>query len=258
MILYILIILIILYFVIPYFKKEGFEDMSNEYKTYLNEKIYNNFYTKLYDNLIHTIPYEKEVIEIVYQYFESNPNVLITGSRTGHNVQLLSNLCEVTGLDNSREMVKISKYKYPNNLYIYGEYTEKSIFQKNKFTHIICPLFTIYRVDLAMYLDTMYEWLVHKGYLGIVTMNNEFHISQIQNLKPSKLLTLNYDYTIELKNNMLLETLTNKQGYKRTNKLELKDISNLEEDAKITGFKLIQIFDIPNNKGLKLHLFQKK
>ena len=155
-------------------------------------------------------------------------------------------------------MVKISKYKYPNNLYIYGEYTEKSIFQKNKFTHIICPLFTIYRVDLAMYLDTMYEWLVHKGYLGIVTMNNEFHISQIQNLKPSKLLTLNYDYTIELKNNMLLETLTNKQGYKRTNKLELKDISNLEEDAKITGFKLIQIFDIPNNKGLKLHLFQKK
>ena len=258
MILYILIILIILYFIIPYFKKEGFEDMNNEFKTYLNEKIYNNFYTKLYDNLIHTIPYETEAIQILYQYFESNPNVLITGSRTGHNVQLLSNICEVTGLDNSREMVKMSKYKYPNNLYIYGDYTEKSLFQKNKFTHIFCPLFTIYRVDLELYLDTIYEWLVHKGYLGIITINKDFHISQIQNLKPSKHLTLKYDYNIELKNNILLETLTNKQGYKRTNKLELKDISNLEEDAKITGFKLIKKFDIPNNKGLNLYLFQKK
>ena len=112
MILYLLIALFILYCSFTYLKKEGFEDTNTEFKTFLNENIYNNFYTKIYDNVIHTIPYETEVIKILSTYFGSNPNVLITGSRTGHNVQLLKETCEVTGLDNSKSMIEYSKNKY--------------------------------------------------------------------------------------------------------------------------------------------------
>jgi ubiquinone/menaquinone biosynthesis C-methylase UbiE len=259
MILYLLILLLFIYFLLPYLNKEGFEMTNMEYKTFLNENIYTAFYTKLYDNALHTIIYEKEAIQILHPYFGSNPTVLITGSKTGHIVQLLSKLCDVTGLDNSREMIKYSKNKYPENHYIYGEYTDKSIFQKNKFTHILCPLFTIYRVNLDLYLDTMYEWIVHKGYLAIVYINDEFNISQIQNLKPQRSFTLKYDYDINLKNNVITETITNKQGNKRINKLELKNISNLEEIAKFTGFKIVKHFDIQNNenKGIKMLLLQK-
>ncbi len=257
MMLYLLIILLLIYFIFSYFKKEGFEDNISEYKTYMNENIYNNFYAKLYDNLIHTIIYETEVIQILYEYFDSNPNILITGCKTGHMVQLLTKLSEVTGLDNSREMIKICKYKYPKNNYIYGEYTDKSIFQKNKFTHIICPLFTIYRANLEQYLDTMYEWLVHKGYLAIVYIKPGFNISQIQNLKPCKAFTLNYDYTIKLENNVIKETITAKNGNKRINKLELNNISELEEIAKFTGFKIIKNVNVPNMHETYLLLLQK-
>ena len=51
MILYLLIALFILYCCFCYFKKEGFEDTTKEFKTYLNENIYNDFYTKIYDNV---------------------------------------------------------------------------------------------------------------------------------------------------------------------------------------------------------------
>jgi SAM-dependent methyltransferase len=257
MILYLLIALFILYCCFCYFKKEGFEDTTKEFKTYLNENIYNDFYTKIYDNVIHTIPYETEIIKIIHTYFGSNPNVLITGSRTGHMVQLLREMCEVTGLDNSQSMVKFSKNKYPDNQYIYGNYTNKSIFQKNKFTHIICPLFTIYRVDLDDYLDTMYDWLVHKGYLAIVYYKEDFTISQLQNLNPSKSFTIKYKYTIELNNNILKETITTEQGSKRINKLELNDISNLEEISKFTGFKKINVVDVPNTNNICMLILQK-
>ena len=257
MILYLLITLFILYCSFTYLKKEGFEDTNTEFKTFLNENIYNNFYTKIYDNVIHTIPYETEVIKILSTYFGSNPNVLITGSRTGHNVQLLKETCEVTGLDNSKSMIEYSKNKYPENDYVYGSYTNKSIFQKNKFTHVICPLFTIYRVDLDDYLDTMYDWLIHKGYLAIVYYKDDFNISQLENLNPSKSFTLKYNYTIELNNNIIKETIVTKGGNKRINKLELNDISNLEEISKITGFKKIKVFDIPNINNVSMLLLQK-
>lgn len=257
MILYLLIILLMLYVVISYFKKEGFDNKNNEFKTYINENIPNEFYTKLYDNLIHTIPYEKEVIQIMYPYFLPNPTVLIVGSRTGHNVQMLSKLCDVTGIDNSKEMIQFSKNKYPENQYIYSTYTDPSLFQKNKFTNIICPLFTIYTVNIEEFLNTMYEWMTHKGYLGIVYFEEGFHISQIKNLDPSTGFLLKYNYEIELHNNTIKETIITKEGNKRTNILELNDISDLENIAKITGFKKIDNIEIPNMNKTYLLVLQK-
>jgi hypothetical protein len=257
MILYLLIFLLVLYFVFSYFKREGFDTKNSEFKTYINENIPNEFYTKIYDNVIHTIPYEKEVIQIMYSYFVSNPTVLIVGSRTGHNVQMLSQLCEVTGIDNSKDMIKFSKEKYPNNQYIYSDYTDKTLFQKNKFTNIICPLFTIYRVDLDAFLNIMYEWMTHKGYLGIVYFEDGFHISQIKNLEPSIGFTMNYNYEIELHNNKIRETIITKDGNKRINILELNDISDLEDIAKINGFKKINKIEIPNMPNTYVLILQK-
>lgn len=257
MILYILIILLILYFIFSYFKKEGFDNNNNEFKTYINENIYNEFYTKMYDNLIHTIPYEKEVIQIMYNYFSPNPTVLIVGSKTGHNVQMLSELCEVTGIDNSKDMIKYSKEKYPDNQYIYSDYTDRALFQKNKFTNIICPLFTIYRVNTDEFLNTLYDWMTHKGYLAIVYIKDGFHISQIKNLEPSTGFKLEYNYELELVGNTIRETITAMDGKKRINILELNDISDLEYNAKLNGFKIIDNIEVPNTNNIFMLIIQK-
>ena len=246
----------ILYVAFTYYRKEGFDNES-EYKTFMNENIYNTFYTRLYDELIHTIPYESEIIKLLAPLFGSNPNILCVGSRTGHIVQLLSETAEVTGLDNSKAMVEMSKYKYPKNRYVYGDYTDKDIFQENTYTHIICPLFTIYRVDMDPFLDVMYRWLVHKGYIGIVYFKQGFHISQITNQEPSQSFELNYKYTIEYTDNVIKERITNNKNETRINKLELKDISNLEQSAIDTGFKIVNTYEIPNMLDTYMLLLQK-
>jgi len=256
MILYLLLFLLILYVVFSYYKREGF-DNADEYKTFMNEKIYNTFYTRIYDEVIHMIPCETEIIKLMVPLLASNPNILCVGSRTGHIVQLLSETSEVTGLDNSKAMVEMSKYKYPKNRYIYGDYTDKTIFQENNYTHIICPLFTIYRVNIDIFLDVMYRWVVHKGYVGIVYFKKGFHISQIINQEPSKSFELKYKYTIEYNDNTITEKIT-KNNETRINKLELNDISNLEQSAIDTGFKIVNTYEIPNMAYTYMLLLQKK
>lgn len=256
MILYFLILLLILYVAFSYYRREGF-DNKDDYKTFMNENIYNAFYTRIYDELIHTITYETEVIKLMAPLLGSNPNILCVGSRTGHIVQLLSETAEVTGLDNSKAMVEMSKYKYPKNRYIYGDYTDKTIFQENTYTHIICPLFTIYRVNIDKFLDVLYRWTVHKGLVGIVYFKNGFHISQIKNQQPSKSFELNYKYTIEYNNNTITEKITNNNNESRINKLELNDISNLEQSAIDTGFKIVNTYEIPNMPHTYMVVLQK-
>ena len=60
---YLLIFLILIYVFFKYFKKEGFEQ-KDVFKTCIND-IYDEFYTKMYDELIHLIPYDIEMIKIM-------------------------------------------------------------------------------------------------------------------------------------------------------------------------------------------------
>ena len=76
MILYFLILLFILYVGLTYYRREGLEN-ETDYKNFRNENIYNNFYTRIYDELIHTIPYETEVIKLMVPLLGSNPNILL-------------------------------------------------------------------------------------------------------------------------------------------------------------------------------------
>ena len=121
----------------------------------------------------------------------------------------------------------------------------------------MCPLFTIYRVDLAKFLDTAYRWVVHKGIVAIIFFKPGFNISQIQNLDPTNYFKLNYTYSIELQNNTIIEKIITNAGDIRTNKLYLNDITELKSIATDTGFKIIETYDIPNMQNMCLLLLQK-
>jgi len=253
MILYLLILLLILYLVIKYFSKEGFEQ-SSVFKTFIGN-IDDEFYTKIYDEVIHMLPYEKTVIELLEPYFNNNTNCLCVGSKTGHIVQLLSSI-NVTGVDKSYEMVKMSEYKYPSNKYIYGDYNSSFLFQQNTFTIILCPLFTIYTCDLPQFLSNANTWLVHQGYLCVMHYKDGFNIKHIKNHYPSQYFKINYSYTIELDNNKLTEKIINKQNKLRTNIQYLNTI-NLDKSTTDAGFRKIKELDIPNFPFVFLSIYQK-
>ncbi len=248
---YLLIILIIIYALLVFFKKEGFEQ-SSVFKTYIND-IYDEFYVKIYDELIHLTPYDIEMIKLMQPYFISNSNVLCVGSKTGHIVQLLSKTINTTGVDKSYEMVKMSQFKYPHNKYVYGEYSP-ILFQPNTFTHILCPLFTINTVDTSFF-NTANVWLVHQGYMGVMYFKDNFNIKSVRNHKPSHYFRLNYEYSITLQKNKITEKIT-KKNQLRTNILYLNE-HNIEQEAKDAGFRKINEYPIPDIKGVYLIIFQK-
>jgi len=250
---YILIGLIVLYLFLKYFKKEGFEQ-SSIYKTYVNN-IYDEFYTKIYDELIHLVPSDIEIIKIMKPFFITNSNVLCVGSKTGHIVQLLSESLEVTGVDKSYEMVKMSEYKYPHNRYVYGDYSSSYMFQQNSFTHILCPLFTINTVDHNFFQNAN-TWLINQGYLAIMYYSDGFDIDNIRNHNPSHYFKINYTYSITLQNNKITEKITNKKKEVRTNILYLNHV-HLDVEAKEAGFRKINVLPIPNLPHVHLYIYQK-
>jgi hypothetical protein len=234
MIVYILIILLILYIINSISKesKEGFENKN------LDNDV---FYSKLYDNIWNMIPFYKTQIELMKPYFNTITdynNVLCIDCKTGHMPQLLSNI-KVTGLDNSKHMIDISKQKYSSISFVQGE--DPSIFKENLFTHIYCPLFSINTKDIDLFFECIDKWLVPKGYLFIVSY---------ERLNISKFLVPNskVQYDIEISN----DKLTEKISYSNQTK---KNIYYLKPQM-FEYYKLINKIEIPNY-SCYLNVYQK-
>ncbi len=263
--LYLLIILLILYVLLNFNKKEGFViDYRNsmiENKIYVDDNIYDNFYTYIYDDIIVTIPYYEELIYNTQKYLNSTSTVLCLGSRTGHIVQLLKDSVEVIGLDNSKSMIKMSKYKYPENNYIYGNYLSTDLFSLNKITHVYIPLLTIHTIyDLDLLFTNFSNWVIHKGYVFVTYCElNNFPSQKIINYNPSLYFKENYDYNVELKNNQMKETITDKNNYiTRTNIQHLiqHTIEKINMYARNNGFVNISILNY-KNMPYKIIVFRK-
>ena len=230
MILYILIILLILY-IITSRSKEGFE----------NKIVNNGTYSKLYDNIWNMIPFYKIQIELMRPYFNTITdynNILCIDCKTGHMPQLLSNM-KVTGLDESKDMIHISKQKYPEISFVQGN--NPSIFKDNLFTHIYCPLFSINTKDIDLFFESIDKWLVPKGYLFIISY---------EKINISKFLVPNskVEYDIEISNDKLTEKISYSNKTK-TNIYHLKP-------QMFEYYKLINKIEIPNY-SCYLNVYQK-
>jgi hypothetical protein len=204
-------------------KKEGFENT-----TFIDNRIYDKFYSSLYDNIWNMIPFYTLQIELMKPYFATTNNLLCFDSKTGHMPQLLSKNMKVVGLENSKDMIEISKKKYPSIPFIQGN-CNPSIFKSNLFTHIYCPLFSINTKNSELFIECVDKWLVSKGYLFIVTYD-KINISKF--LIPNSIV----HYDIELNDN-LKETISF-NNKKRTN---IHYLNKIEFDY----YKLIDKKEIP-------------
>jgi len=262
---YIVVFLLIIYLFLTMNEKEGFSVIHKEdgliNKTYTNEKIYDNFYTYIYDDVMLTIPYSIELIQMIKPYLYNNSHTLCVGSRTGHLVQLLSDTTKVTGLDNSKSMVKMSQYKYPTNNYVYGSYMESSLFPSNKFSHVIVPLLTVHTISNFKELCyILKEWTVHSGFLFVCFADlRKFPVHKMVNYYPSSYFSSNYQYKIEFANHKLIETIQDSNENERTNEQFMYEYteSSLINQARPSGFmhlKTLRYESLP----LSVCIFQHK
>ena len=236
MILYILVILLLLYIFISN-SKEGFENKVN--KTFVDNNIYDKFYCKLYDEIWNMIPFYKAQIELMKPYFATTNNFLCFDCKTGHMPQLLSANMKVVGIDKSKDMIQLSKDKYPNIPFIQGD-CNPSIFKSNLFTHIYCPLFSINTKDLELFFECVDKWLVPKGYLFIVTYN-KINVSKFVVDKSP------VEYDIEIN-----DKITEKIKFNNKKRTNIQYLHPIEFEY----YRLIRKIEIPNY-SCYLNVYQK-
>ena len=101
--------------------------------------------------------------------------ILDVGSGTGHHVgELNKQNLEVVGVDISEAMVKKAKDNYPKATFKQGNALDKSLFNPNSFTHIMCMYFTIYYMEnKSEFFKNCYYWLKPGGYLIIHLVNKD-------------------------------------------------------------------------------------
>jgi hypothetical protein len=238
MILYILAILLLLY-ILASTNGKSFEGFEN--KTFINN-IHDKFYSTVYDHIWNMIPFYTVQIELMKPYFASTNHLLCFDSKTGHMPQLLSKNMKVVGLDNSKDMIDISKKNYPTIPFIKGD-CDPSIFKNNLFTHIYCPLFSINTKEVDSFIECVDKWLLPKGYIFIVTYNN-LNISKF--VFPESIVK----YDIEINDNIIEKISFNNKTRKNIHYLNKVDLNQF-------NYKFINKIKI-SDYSCDLNIYQKE
>tara|TARA_R110002074_G_scaffold139058_1_gene284537 strand:- start:1501 stop:2439 length:939 start_codon:yes stop_codon:yes gene_type:complete len=178
----ILLIVLIICFIINYYKnytkKEGFIEIKDGFTRMTDNDVFDDTYVNIYDNLVYN--QSKNNFEVGRVFNSKTPNVkqkiLDIGCATGHHVNMLNNDDNyVIGIDNSPAMIKKAKENYPGLNFKLCDALNYMEFPENTFTHISCLYFTIYYIkDKKQILENCYNWLQPGGVfiLHLVDMHN--------------------------------------------------------------------------------------
>jgi 2-polyprenyl-3-methyl-5-hydroxy-6-metoxy-1,4-benzoquinol methylase len=153
---------------------EGFTQ-SSPFVLKTNNDIYDEFYSKIYDNLQEPgerVEYECQKIIEMTQPSEKSV-ILDVGSGTGHLVAgLVHSGYNAHGIEKSRAMIEKSKSMY-SHLIVHENDVENSMaFDRGTFTHITCMNFTLYHIqDKKGFFRNCYYWLMPNSYLILHLVN---------------------------------------------------------------------------------------
>lgn len=171
-----LIVLALLLILVSIYKsiqphKEGFTSQTESFVVRKGIDLYDDFYVNIHDELFFkelTNQYEVGSIQNI-----TNPttesNMLIIGSGTGHVAnEFGKENIKVTGLDESKSMVKYAKEEYPKINFMVGSPLKTMLFQPTEFTHVLCLNMTFYTYkDKHVFLQNVYNWLRPGGYFVV-------------------------------------------------------------------------------------------
>ena len=156
--------------------REGFSQ-NKKYIMKKNGKIYDEFYSKLFDELFQTDELMKEEIDLLAPITSMGPasNVLEIGAGIGAALDVLSKRgIAAEGLEDSEARIQLSKKKFPNVNIKQGDYLESNLYSGNSFSHILSLYFTLYYIkDKMTFFKNCYDWLMPGGYLVIHLVNRD-------------------------------------------------------------------------------------
>lgn len=147
--------------------KEGFAQ-SEKFVLKKDAGVYDTFYAQIYDN-IH-LPDSKKELDAILKIVGADENsvFLDVGCGTGCTLNtLVDSGADCIGVDKSDAMIAVAKDKYgPDLPAIKGDATDPILFERNRFTHILCIHSTIYEIKSksAFFTNCRY-WLRNGGFL---------------------------------------------------------------------------------------------
>lgn len=141
-------------------------------------EVFDKFYVDIYDDLVYDKT--KNIFEIgeIQTITKLNPKtsrILDIGCGTGHHCKMWSNKgYNITGLDNSKHMIKSCSRKYPTINFELGNATDTMLFTGGSFDLIQSLYFTIYYLqDKRLFFENCYQWLKPGGYLAVHLVNRD-------------------------------------------------------------------------------------
>ena len=147
--------------------KEGFTQ-SEKFVLKKDTDSYDGFYAQIYDS-IH-LPDPTKELESILKIVEPDKHsvILDVGSGTGCTLNtLVESGAKCVGIDKSDAMIAVAKDKYGAALPLQkGDITDPILFDRNKFSHILCLDATIYEIKNkhAFFTNCRY-WLQNGGFL---------------------------------------------------------------------------------------------
>lgn len=156
---------------------EGFEESSTEFKMREGEQIYDDFYAKVYDELVfNKVKNDYELGTIVDSTKPTDTSIILdVGCGTGHHVNSLADKgYKVVGIDLSESMIKKAQESYPSQDFRVSDALDTMSFPANAFTHITCLYFTIYYIkDKRLFFENCIRWLMPGGFLILHLVNRD-------------------------------------------------------------------------------------
>ena len=195
--------------------------------------IYDDFYSKFYDILVYSKNKNKYEIDNIIKTVKpkNGCKCLDIGCGTGHHVNELSSKgLNVTGIDISPSMIKMSKTNYPDRDFKIGDALHSDLFIPESFGLITCFYHTIYYfMDKRTLLSNCYNWLIPGGFLIINMVNRDKFDPMIPTGSPFSLVSPQ-KYTKK----RIMESIVQFTDYEYKAKFDLKDTVNTANDPNAT------------------------
>jgi SAM-dependent methyltransferase len=157
---------------------EGFTGQTKAFETHDADDVYDDFYSKIYDQLTFNdakVDYEINEMLRATKADRTKANILDIGCGTGnHCAALKEKGFKVQGMDKSQSMVNRARLNYDGVKFAQGDVMTPMQFEHGKFSHILCMYFTIYYIkNKQQFFENCYNWLRPGGFLVIHLVDRE-------------------------------------------------------------------------------------